>query len=290
MLIWEFEDLHFTWHIFFPDAPSGAELCLPRGLPASPAGELLSHNCALLGLLLLVCCPWSLSTLHVLPLQGCPYLQACETAPIVWEKRLSVSCVSLQYKRCGELGNLNTFSASPYLQLGHVIRKRPDLGVCHFPWIIPKEKLSPCSLCHSQTPATVPLKTELFASTVVGTTASAFTPVPLVVLELLATPCHGLFKRFWKLAYLNSFVRFSFLKDCVILWCFLPASASHPFYPGLPDSLRNLLVLACSDATALLKWRFASAGPIPALCISCFLRGAIALNKEGQIQSLFCKA
>jgi len=47
--------------------------------------------------------------------------------------------------------------------------------------------------------------------------------------------------------------------------------------------------LAGSDATALLKWRFASAGLGPGLYLSPFLRGTIALNK-GQMQSLFCKA
>lgn len=117
--------------------------------------------------------------------------------------------------------------------------------------------------------------------------------MPLVVVELLAplvTQCHCLFNSFWKQAYLKFSVCFSFLKDSVILWCFLPTSASHPFYPGLPYSGRNLPVLTGSDATALLKWRFASAGLGPGLYISRFLRGMIALNKEGQMQSLFCKA
>lgn len=160
--------------------------------------------------------------------------------------------------------------------------------------MIPQERLFLCSPCPSpQAPATEPARTELLACSVTSTTKSAFILMPLVVLELLAllvTRCHGLFNRFWKLAYLNFSVCFSFLKDCVILWCFLPASASHPFYPGLPYSQRSLLVLTGSDATALLKWRFASAGLCPALYISRFLRGTTALNKDRQMQSLFCKA
>lgn len=148
------------------------------------------------------------------------------------------------------------------------------------------------SLPSPQTPATAPVRSELLPCSVASTTKSAFTLMPLVILELLAllvTWCHGLFSGFWKLAYLNFSVCFSFLKD-IILWCFLPASASHPFYPRLPYSQRNLLVLTGSDATALLKWKFASTGLSPGLYISRFLRGTIALNKEGQMQSLFCKA
>lgn len=229
MLIWEFEDLHFTWHIFFSDGPSKC-----WALPAQRAGSLSCWGntqlqlCSLFGFLLLLCFTWSLSSLHVLPLQGCPY----RPAPVVWEKWPSVSCMSLQYKCCGELGSLNIFSAFSYLQLGYDIRKRADMGICHLPWIISKEKLFPCSLW--QTPATVPLRTELLASTVVGTTASTFTLVLLVILELLVTPCHDLFKRFWKLAYLNSFVCFSFLKDCVIHPLMFPPCISIP--PFLPQA------------------------------------------------------
>lgn len=137
------------------------------------------------------------------------------------------------------------------------------------------------------------MRTELLACSGEHTTKSAFTLIPVVILEVLAplvTWCHGLFNRFWKLAYLNFSVWFSFLEHCVILWCFLPASASHRFYHGLPYSERNLPALTGSDATALPKWRFASTGLGLGLCISRFLSGTIALNKEGQMQSLFYKA
>lgn len=120
-------------------------------LPAQRTGSLSCWGnaqlqlCSLLAFLLLVCFTWSLSLLHVLPLQSCPY----RPAPVVWERWLSVSCMSLQYKSCGKLGSLNVFSSFPYLQLGYVLRKRADLGVCHFPWIKSKENTFPCSPCHS---------------------------------------------------------------------------------------------------------------------------------------------
>lgn len=266
---------------FFLNAPSGAL----RGLAAFPAGEMLSCSCALCSTSCCLCV-----SCELLACFGCSLCRAALTGLLncsssLWE----VTFCILYVMSCGML-EVWTYSQL-FLTCSFVtLLERADLGVCHFPGVISKEKLFPCSPFHSQ---------RLLLPSQWG--LSCLEATWWAPQHLLLPRCLWLFWNSWWLGTMVSLrgfenllililLCFSFLKDCVILWCFLPASASHPFYPRLPDSLRNLLVLTCSDATALLKWRFASAGPIPALCISCFLRRAIALNKEGRMQSLFCKA
>lgn len=179
----------------------------------------------------------------------------------------------------------------PVCILGMLLGWRADLGVSHLPWITPMEKWLPCSRCHSQRLLLQPQRGQRCSrARWWASQAEVLTRHHGLFWLTLVTTCHCPFNGFWKVAYLKCSVSFGFLKGCVILWCFLPASASHPSYPRLPDSQRRPPAPAGADATAPLRWTLASAGPHPGPCISHFLGGMIALYKEGQMQSLFGKA
>lgn len=126
---------------------------LPPVLTSKPAQRAGSLSCwgdahlrlrSLLGFLLLVCYMWSLNSHHMLLLQPrAAVTHLLDFSGVLEEITFCLCSASLVVG--WEVWTVLSFS---YLQFGYVIRKRADMGGSHFSWIIPKEKLLPCSPCH----------------------------------------------------------------------------------------------------------------------------------------------